>query len=83
MKSLKKKLLFCIYSINSGGSRGGPPPSFLDQTEARRAEKSFLGTGHPPYLRVWIRHWLTSKSDQHPIFSPKYQHSQEKVLWKF
>ena len=25
-KSLKKKLLFCIYSINGGGSRGGPPP---------------------------------------------------------
>ena len=30
-KSLKKKLLFCIYSINGGGSRGGSPPLFLDQ----------------------------------------------------
>ena len=61
--------------LSSGGSRGGtlggrPPPLFLHQTEARRAEKIFLETGHPPclrdwmtapphpptYLNVWIRH---------------------------
>ena len=35
-----------------------PPPSalpiFLDQTEARRAEKNFLGDRPPSYLRVWM-----------------------------
>ena len=32
-----------------GGAWGSapPPPLFLDQTEARRAEKKFLGTGWP------------------------------------
>ena len=64
----------CIIKtvIVSGGSRGGArgarPPLFLDQTEARRTEKNFfepppplshgLDTPPPPYLKVWIRHWL-------------------------
>ena len=42
----------------SGGSRGGAqgsgPPLFLDQTEARRAEKNFSGDWALPYLRVWM-----------------------------
>ena len=50
--------------ISSGGSRRGawrpPPPPllFLDQSEARRAEKRFLGDlpRPPSYLKVWIRH---------------------------
>ena len=34
---------------------GGPAsPLFFDQNEARRAEKSFLETGPPTYLRVWM-----------------------------
>ena len=37
--------LFTVMRINSGGSRegarGAGPPLFLDQTEARRAEKIF------------------------------------------
>ena len=35
----------------------GPPPLFLDQTEARRAEKKiFFGDRPPlpPYQRVWM-----------------------------
>ena len=36
------------------GGPGGPPPLFLDQTEARRAEKIFWGAPGPPYLRVWM-----------------------------
>ena len=38
-----------------GGS--GQPPLFLEQIEARRAEKYifFFETGVPPYLKVWIR----------------------------
>ena len=37
-----------------GGSRGGgPPPLFLDETEARtKGRKIFLETGAPLYLRV-------------------------------
>ena len=44
----------------SGGSREGagepapPSPLFLDQTEARRAEKKLFGDHPPPYLRVWM-----------------------------
>ena len=38
-----------------GVGPGGPPPLFLDQTEARRAEKKFFWeTGPPPFLRVWM-----------------------------
>ena len=58
--------------------RGPPPPAplFLDQTEARRAEKIIILGEHPPphplckglddrdppYLKVWIRHWNVSHS---------------------
>ena len=34
-----------------GGRR---PPLFLDQIEARRAEKNFGGDRSSPYLRVWM-----------------------------
>ena len=39
-------LIFYLCSVSSGGTRGGargacPPALFLDQTEARRAEKNF------------------------------------------
>ena len=67
--NINRPIPFVIQSGGSrGGARGGPaPPLFLDQTEARRAEK-FFGrpapppyvrvwiTGHPPYLKAWIRH---------------------------
>ena len=52
-----------------GRDPGGPGhPLFLDQTEARRAEKDFfetrtppppylrVGMTAPPYMKVWIRH---------------------------
>ena len=36
-----------------GEEPGGPgPPLFLDQTEARRAEKRLFETGPPPYSRL-------------------------------
>ena len=42
------------WQIQGRGPGGGcPPPLFLDQIEAQRAEKIF-GTLPPPYLRVWI-----------------------------
>ena len=53
-----------------GEEHGGaaPPPLFLDQNKARRAEKIFfeacphplsqgLDDRAPPYLKVWICHW--------------------------
>ena len=44
-----------------GEGSGGPPPLFLDQNEARRAEKFFLRRRPPlppPYLKVWSRYCL-------------------------
>ena len=44
-----------------GEGPGGPPPLFLDQNEARRAEKFWGGRRPPPllpYLKVWICHCL-------------------------
>ena len=43
--------------MDPGEGPGGPPRLFilfLDQTEARSAEKSFLRPPLPPYLRVWM-----------------------------
>ena len=44
-------LVFCHcfeqWRIQERGP-GGPPPFFLDQTEARRAENIFLGDRSPP-----------------------------------
>ena len=49
----------------------GPPPLFLDQTEAQRAEQIFFGDcpplpgrpppPPPPYLKVWIWHCLAHR----------------------
>ena len=40
---------------------GAAPLLFLDQTEARRTEKNFVGRPHPaPYLNVCIWHWVVS-----------------------
>ena len=48
-----------------GKAPGGPwPPLFLDQTEARRAEKIFFFSDRvPPYLRVWMTAPLIWRSD--------------------
>ena len=61
-----------LVTNTSCGSRGGaqrgpaPTPLFLDQNEARRADKKILSPPPPlsqgldepppPYLKVWIRH---------------------------
>ena len=57
-----------LIAGSRGGTRGGGLPLFLDQNEARRAEKNFFeACPHPlsqglddrasPYVKVWIRHW--------------------------
>ena len=53
-----KSYLVYFVDVSSAGSRGGaggdatPPPLFLVQTEARRAEKIFLETAPLLYLTV-------------------------------
>ena len=52
---------YFVFSHNPVGNqwriqgRGPSSPLFLDQTEARRAEKFFGGTGPSPYLKDWIQ----------------------------
>ena len=41
------------WRIKGRGPGSSPPPLFLDQTEARRAEKKIFETGLPLYLGVW------------------------------
>ena len=44
-----------LYSVaDPGEGPGGSAPLFLDQSEARRAEKAWGGDRAPPYLRVWM-----------------------------
>ena len=49
-----------LVTNTSCGSRGGaqrgpaPTPLFLDQNEARRADKNNFESAPPPYLRVWM-----------------------------
>ena len=68
-------LVLAVADLGEGSGGLGLPP-FLDQTEARRADKKFLETfppppylrvwmtrpppPPPPYLKVWIRLWLGS-----------------------
>ena len=44
----------CNSDRSRRGAYGACPPLFLDQNEARRAEKNIFETGPPPYLRVWM-----------------------------
>ena len=42
-----------LNTVADPGEESGSPPLFLEQTEARRAEKNFLRPDPPtPYLRV-------------------------------
>ena len=47
-----------MYTVaDPGEGPASPPPLFLDQTEAQKAEKKFLRPPPPPcplYLRVWM-----------------------------
>ena len=52
-----------LSDAKPGEGPGGPAPLFFDQNEARTAEKIFLGDrSPPPYLKVWIHHWLKRKT---------------------
>ena len=62
--NINRPIPFVIQSGGSrGGARGGPaPPLFLDQTEARRAEKFFWQTG-PPSLCQGLDYWAPPLSE--------------------
>ena len=51
-----------------GGARGGWPLLLLDQTEARRAEKTLFGDPLPPYLRVWMTGSPSSEGLDAPLY---------------
>ena len=64
-------ILLIVFSV-------AVPPFFLDQTEVRRAEKTFSDIWMtaqppppPPYLNVWTYHWFLLKMQKRtqPIFS--------------
>ena len=78
---------------------GGPGlplfPLFLDQTEARKAEKKFFWD-HPPYLRVWMTApsplpliWRSGSASDHPWstyifqFPLSVKNRYIRVLWMF
>ena len=47
-------LSFIQWRIQRRGPGGSRVTHYLDQTETRRAEKNFLETCTPLYLRVWM-----------------------------
>ena len=59
LRRATKKICIIQWRIQGRGpgARGPAPSLFLDQTEARRAEKIVVGD-HPllSYLKVWVRH---------------------------
>ena len=56
LKGIPQAFLCSTLSLSSGGSRrggrGARPPLYLDQTEARRAEKKIFETSPPPLISV-------------------------------
>ena len=55
------------WRIQGRGPGARPPPLFLGQSEARRAEKIRGWIPPPPlYPKVWIRHCLVCESNAHP-----------------
>ena len=55
-----------IQGRDPGGLPLPLPNLFLDQTEARGAEKNFFETGPPTYLRVWMKiEWLSAEATFH------------------
>ena len=70
-----------LHGRIQGRGPGGPPslfPLFLDQTEARRAEKKFFWD-RPPYLRVWMTAplliWRSASACDHPWSTHIFQFS--------
>ena len=41
-------------AVADPGEGPAPPPLFLDQNEARRAEKCFCEDAPPVYVRAWM-----------------------------
>ena len=66
--------------VDSGEGPRGPEPSplFLDQTEAQRGKKNFLGDRPLPYLRVWM---TVPPPHPHPYLQVWICHCQKHVTF--
>ena len=64
--------LHSVTVADPGKGLGGPPPPplFLDQTEARWAEKNILEDAPPFYSRVWMTSPLPLSGSAMVITSP-------------
>ena len=65
---LENYILWRIQERGPGARGPGGPgaqasPLFLDQTEARKGENTFLETAPNPYLKVWVRYWHVLKPE--------------------
>ena len=87
--------IICLQWRVQGRGRGHLGlPLFLDQAEARRAEKSFLGDRPPslseglddpqppppPHPKVWIRHWFVTEFCHERVNSSLEEHKNIKVM---
>ena len=54
---------FSGYQWRTQGRGSAPPPLFLDQTEAQRAEKKFFGYRPPPPPPPCLKVWLLSNTE--------------------
>ena len=59
-----------------GEGPGGRPALFPDETEAQRAEKCFLETSPPPYLRVWMTAPLSQGLDP-PLYLGSFPYKED------
>ena len=66
-------LQYCQWRIQGRGLGGLGPPLFLDQTEARRAEKNCFGDQTPhPYLWVLMTGPALSEGVDPPLIATSY-----------
>ena len=69
--------------VDPGEGPRGPEPSplFLDQTEAQRGKKIFLGDRPLPYLRVWMTVPPPPAPPPHPYLKVWICHCQKHVTF--
>ena len=66
-----QKRCITVADLGEGPGWPGSSPFFLDQNEARKAEKIFLGDNPPPFLRVWMTDPLPLSQGLDPALNHK------------